>query len=141
MLAITITDKTAAKAIFSPLLALGIGGSGAGASGIWRIISGRSLPQWRQTVASGLTNSAQCGHFGRFPLESAAISQKMNHSTRVAFCLFALHTQRQSDMNIAMTSSQHLYEVRPRKDRRGVDLISDALPFGRPEAEALQAPE
>jgi len=29
-----------------------------------------------------------------------------------------------------MTSSQHLYEVRPRKDHRGVDLISDALPFG-----------
>ena len=26
----------------------------------------------------------------------------------------------------------HIYEVRPRKDRRGVDLISDALPFGHP---------
>jgi hypothetical protein len=26
---------------------------------------------------------------------------------------------------------KHLYEVRPRKDHRGVDLISDALPFGR----------
>ena len=25
----------------------------------------------------------------------------------------------------------HLYEVRPRKDGRGADLISDALPFGR----------
>jgi hypothetical protein len=25
----------------------------------------------------------------------------------------------------------HLYEVRPRRDHRGVDLISDALPFGR----------
>jgi hypothetical protein len=25
----------------------------------------------------------------------------------------------------------HAYEVRPRKDRRGVDMISDALPFGR----------
>jgi hypothetical protein len=25
----------------------------------------------------------------------------------------------------------HEYEVRPRKDHRGVDLISDALPFGR----------
>jgi len=25
----------------------------------------------------------------------------------------------------------HLYEVRPRKDHRGVDLISGALPFGR----------
>jgi hypothetical protein len=30
-----------------------------------------------------------------------------------------------------MTSSQHVYEVRPRKDHRGVDLISDGLPFGR----------
>ena len=25
----------------------------------------------------------------------------------------------------------HVYEVRPRKDRRGFDLISDVLPFGR----------
>jgi hypothetical protein len=25
----------------------------------------------------------------------------------------------------------HVYKVRPRKDHRGVDLISDALPFGR----------
>ena len=25
----------------------------------------------------------------------------------------------------------HGYEVRPRKDKRGFDLISDALPFGR----------
>jgi hypothetical protein len=25
----------------------------------------------------------------------------------------------------------HVCEVRPRKDKRGVDLISDALPFGR----------
>jgi hypothetical protein len=24
----------------------------------------------------------------------------------------------------------HVYEVRPRKDHRGVDLLSDALPFG-----------
>jgi hypothetical protein len=30
-----------------------------------------------------------------------------------------------------MTTSQHVYEVRSRKDHRGVDLISDALPFGR----------
>jgi RHS repeat-associated protein len=27
--------------------------------------------------------------------------------------------------------SMHVHEVRPRKDHRGVDLISDALPFGR----------
>jgi hypothetical protein len=24
----------------------------------------------------------------------------------------------------------HVYEIRPRSDKRGVDLISDALPFG-----------
>jgi hypothetical protein len=27
--------------------------------------------------------------------------------------------------------SAHVYEVRPRKGHRGVDLISDALPFRR----------
>jgi hypothetical protein len=30
-----------------------------------------------------------------------------------------------------MPTTPHVYEVRPRKDRRGVDLISDALPFGQ----------
>jgi len=25
----------------------------------------------------------------------------------------------------------HVFEVRPRRHKRGVDLISDALPFGR----------
>jgi hypothetical protein len=32
---------------------------------------------------------------------------------------------------VTMATAQHVYEVRPRKDHRGVDLISDALPFGR----------
>ena len=30
-----------------------------------------------------------------------------------------------------MTRSQHVYEVRSSNDKRGVDLISDVLPFGR----------
>jgi hypothetical protein len=30
-----------------------------------------------------------------------------------------------------MTGSHHIYQVRPRKDHRGFDLISDVLPFGR----------
>lgn len=30
-----------------------------------------------------------------------------------------------------MMPAAHVYEVRPRKDRRGFDLISDSLPFGR----------
>jgi hypothetical protein len=28
-------------------------------------------------------------------------------------------------------TAMHVYENRPRKDKRGTDLISDALPFGR----------
>ena len=34
---------------------------------------------------------------------------------------------------------QHVYEVCPRPDHRGVDLISDALPFGRLWYEAASA--
>jgi len=30
-----------------------------------------------------------------------------------------------------MEESVHVYEVRPRKDKRGFNLISDALPFDR----------
>jgi hypothetical protein len=30
-----------------------------------------------------------------------------------------------------MTNTEHVYEVRPRKDKRGFDLISDVIPFGR----------
>jgi hypothetical protein len=29
------------------------------------------------------------------------------------------------------SATKHVYEVRPRKDHRGLDLISDVLPFGR----------
>jgi hypothetical protein len=32
---------------------------------------------------------------------------------------------------VQMASPQHVFEVRPRKDHRGIDLISYALPFGR----------
>jgi hypothetical protein len=31
---------------------------------------------------------------------------------------------------LANALHQHVYEIRPRKDHRGVNLISDALPFG-----------
>ena len=30
-----------------------------------------------------------------------------------------------------MPRTAHVYEIRPRKDHRGVDVISNALPFGR----------
>ena len=44
-----------------------------------------------------------------------------------------LHSRKQSSRDAAGSHEpqMHVYEVRPRKDHRGVDLISDALPFGR----------
>jgi hypothetical protein len=30
-----------------------------------------------------------------------------------------------------LKSAIHVYGIRPRKDKRGIELISDALPFGR----------
>jgi hypothetical protein len=34
-------------------------------------------------------------------------------------------------LECSIVPAGHVYEIRPRKDYRGVDLISDALPFGR----------
>ena len=34
-------------------------------------------------------------------------------------------------MVVRMEAVKHVYEVRPRSDKRGVDLASDVLPFGR----------
>ena len=36
-----------------------------------------------------------------------------------------------SNQSMKPTAPLHVYEVRPRKDKRGVDLVSDVLPFGR----------
>jgi len=60
---------------------------------------------------------------------SAMISQ---YFTRAAFCRFcATHGNgKMVECSTSMQSTIHAYEVRPRKDRRCVDLVSDALPFG-----------
>jgi hypothetical protein len=39
--------------------------------------------------------------------------------------------QSRQPLAAPLPSSQHAYEVRSRKDHLGVNLISDALPFGR----------
>jgi hypothetical protein len=45
-------------------------------------------------------------------------------------CLFAFLRRSLSTFG-RVTEPKHVYEVRPRRDHRGVDLISEALPFGR----------
>jgi len=52
------------------------------------------------------------------------------HSALVTVSFLGVVSEDLIPMPSRMTS-QHVYEVRPRKDKRGVDLISDVLPFGR----------
>jgi hypothetical protein len=40
-------------------------------------------------------------------------------------------TDNGTDNTAKDVQGSHVYEVRPRNDKRGLDLISDALPFGR----------
>ncbi|HWN24829.1 MAG TPA: hypothetical protein VNN16_06950 [Candidatus Sulfotelmatobacter sp.] len=42
-----------------------------------------------------------------------------------------IRTHQTGNMTGKTSKDVHLYEVRPRKDKRGVDPISDVLPFGR----------
>jgi hypothetical protein len=53
---------------------------------------------------------------------SADVGDRLSDSC--APCLYHRH-------GLDLISIMHAYEVRPRRDKRGVDLISDALPFGR----------
>jgi hypothetical protein len=42
------------------------------------------------------------------------------------------HEKSNLDMPTYRKEITQVYEIRPRNDKRGVDLISDALPFGKP---------
>jgi len=58
-------------------------------------------------------------------IRTARQNKSTDFCLRLALC--ANVAKRYNDA----ASMTHAYEVRPRKDHRGVDLISDALPFGR----------
>jgi hypothetical protein len=49
---------------------------------------------------------------------------------RTAILLAQLKIQPNQSLQPTALHSIHVYEVRPPKDKRGVNLISDALPFG-----------
>jgi hypothetical protein len=76
--------------------------------------------------------SAACCHL-RFTLDSG-ICRTLDLASSVCASLIQIRTPIEPNRALptrlagVMTNSQHVYEVRPRKDHRGVDLISDALP-------------
>jgi hypothetical protein len=57
--------------------------------------------------------------------ESEAASPTRHASTR------SLSREKSPTRPNHLMQATHVYEVRPRKDHCGVNLISDALPFGR----------
>src|SRR6266567_2329873 len=59
--------------------------------------------------------SKNCFHFRRAPSVQRIYGQRAPTNAR-----------RQAEHHPV-----HVYDVRPRNDKRGVDLVSDALPFGR----------
>jgi hypothetical protein len=77
-------------------------------------------------------NSAQFAPCSLLPHVRPKVSAYENHNTVSLAC---------SDAGFdGVYRMLHAYEVRPRKDRGGVDLISDVLPFGRlwyDEADAI----
>jgi hypothetical protein len=50
---------------------------------------------------------------------------------RIDYWFLHLEDHPVMKVQMLMKESLRIYEVRPRKDHRGVDLISDALPFDR----------
>jgi hypothetical protein len=45
-------------------------------------------------------------------------------------CVSAYKKSKSKFISPVTLAAPHVYEVRPRKDKRGVDLIFDVLPFG-----------
>jgi hypothetical protein len=74
--------------------------------------STRSQPD-REWDLSAAIPTAQRSSWRRCDLRCAAIHHRVNRRWR------------------PLAAKMHVYEIRPRRDRRGVDLISDVLPFGR----------
>ena len=72
------------------------------------------------------TLTIPCG----FPFSRALIYMLCGQSLFSKQCLFAFLRRSLSTFG-RVTEPKHVYEVRPRRDHRGVDLISEALPFGR----------
>jgi len=66
----------------------------------------------------------------RCDLRCAAIHQRVNRRWRPCVHCRCCRSDRESVPTRAKV--MHVYEVGPRKDHRGVDLISDALPFRLP---------
>src|SRR5215471_21768886 len=69
--------------------------------------------------------------FGENPSRIVArtsAQRKFERSLWSSRLLKLLNTTTASNQSIKPTAPLHVYEVRPRKDHRGVDLISDALP-------------
>jgi hypothetical protein len=82
------------------------------------------IPAWLLLCAKKLVRQ----HAGANAVSNAIgypLHRSRSHDAVIAFMMSI-----KSNQSLAGISSQHVYEVRPRKDRRGLDLTSDQLPLG-----------
>src|SRR6266550_4755060 len=69
----------------------------------------------------------QCGEMVDRRQLDDVLFHEADHNPRPAYSIRRLGQNRRMNAH----RSAHAYEIRSRKDHRGVNLISDALPFGR----------
>jgi hypothetical protein len=82
--------------------------------------------RWHFGRIASLSFSSRCGRASVTDAYSGAGAYLILSEVGSA-CLATSLTQMTANSTIPV----HVYEVRPRKDKRGVDLISDTLPFGK----------
>src|SRR5882724_11879491 len=89
---------------------------------------GQSLNQKPQRIAAPVRGRCEAYLYGKIRVPNHRA--KTPEFTTVYRLKPGLTRRGTQPLASAMTSSKHVYEVCPRKDKRGADLISDTLPFG-----------
>ena len=92
---------------------------------------GLSANVWVEVVGLFMVVLDLVNAFGFVPLHVLKPAMRINVSINMHFGIAAFYSRESTPAMPIRLMQEPIYEVHPRKDKRGVDLISDALPFGR----------
>jgi len=85
----------------------------------------------REAYSAASHHPSAAASFTEANFLAKAYSATSHHAGAVAHLAAAHSRATPQSLNCIDSIITHIYEVRPRKGRRSVDLISDAPPFGR----------
>ena len=91
---------------------------------------GLSATVWAEVVGLVMVVLDFVKAFCFVPLHVLKPAMRINASINMLFGIAACYSRKPAPAMLIRLMQQPIYEVRPRKDKRGVDLISDALLFG-----------